>query len=78
MAAASTSQKAVVLADAATVLQIIYDQETGRSRGFGFIKFEDQRDADDAIVEADGKASDLRPPLQDCLRDHTRHTSRPW
>ena len=30
--------------------------DTGRSKGFGFGKFEDPRDADDAITEADGKA----------------------
>ena len=29
--------------------------DTGRSKGFGFVKFEDPRDADDAIAEADGK-----------------------
>ena len=29
--------------------------ETHRSKGFGFVKFEDPRDADDAIAEADGK-----------------------
>lgn len=37
-------------------LQIIYDQHTGRPKGFGFVKFEDQRDADDAAADANGKA----------------------
>jgi len=41
--------------------------DTGRSKGFGFVKFEDPRDADDAITEADGKAGPGR------LRAHARH-----
>lgn len=37
--------------------QIIYNIETGRPRGFGFVKFEDPRDAEDAIHNADGKVT---------------------
>ena len=37
--------------------QVVYDIETGRSRGFGFVKFDDPRDAEDAINDADGKVS---------------------
>ena len=37
--------------------QVVFNPETGRSKGFGFVKFEDARDADDAIKEADGKVS---------------------
>lgn len=36
---------------------MVYDIETGRSRGFGFVKFDDPRDAEDAINDADGKVS---------------------
>ena len=36
-------------------VQVVYDIETGRSRGFGFVKFDDPRDAEDAINDADGK-----------------------
>ena len=36
-------------------MQIVYNPDTGKSKGFGFISFEDPRDAQDAIVEADGK-----------------------
>ena len=36
-------------------LQVVMDQETGKPRGFGFVTFEDIRDAQDAVVEARGK-----------------------
>ena len=39
----------------AAVMQIIFDQETGRPRGFGFVKFDDQRDAEDAAIDANNK-----------------------
>lgn len=39
------------------LLQIVYNPDTGKSKGFGFVKFEDSRDADDAIAEANGKVS---------------------
>ena len=35
--------------------QIVINPETQMSKGFGFVKFDDQRDAEDAIREADGK-----------------------
>lgn len=34
--------------------KIITDRETGRSRGFGFVTFENAKDADYAIEEMDG------------------------
>lgn len=33
------------------------DQETGKPRGFGFVTFEDLRDAQDAVTEARGKVA---------------------
>jgi len=34
---------------------VIYDRETGRSRGFGFVTFEDQDGGQKAIQELDGR-----------------------
>ena len=33
------------------------DQETGKPRGFGFVTFDDTRDAQDAVSDARGKVS---------------------
>ena len=34
------------------------DQETGKPRGFGFVTFEDTRDAQDAVSDARGKVGE--------------------
>lgn len=39
------------------LMQVVINNDTGRSKGFGFVKFEDTRDAEDAIKEADGLVS---------------------
>lgn len=36
------------------------DQETQKPRGFGFVTFEDLRDAQDAVAEARGKVAITR------------------
>ncbi len=40
--------------------KIITDRETGRSRGFGFVTFDNDEDADNAIKEMDGTELDGR------------------
>ena len=40
---------------------VIKDRETGRSRGFGFVKFDDDAAADKAAEELNGKEMDGRP-----------------
>jgi RNA recognition motif-containing protein len=40
---------------------VITDRETGRSRGFGFVEFEDAGNADEAMRALDGRDMDGRP-----------------
>jgi len=42
-------------------VKVITDRETGKSRGFGFITFENGADADKAIAERDGYDLGGRP-----------------
>ncbi|XP_034038793.1 cold-inducible RNA-binding protein-like isoform X2 [Thalassophryne amazonica] len=41
-------------------VDVIRDRETGRSRGFGFVKYENPEDAKDALGGMDGKSLDGR------------------
>ncbi len=43
-----------------TEAKIITDRETGRSRGFGFVTYVNDEDADNAVKEMDGASLDGR------------------
>ena len=47
-----------------TFLQVIYDRETGRSRGFGFVTMSTVEDANAAIQKFDGSVSNLIPTIE--------------
>lgn len=40
---------------------VIKDRDSGRSRGFGFVKFDDDAQADKAVAELNEKEFDGRP-----------------
>ena len=42
-------------------MQVIIDKETGRSKGYGFVKFTNSRSYDAALAEASGQVC---PPSQ--------------
>lgn len=56
--------------------KVISDRHTGRSRGFGFVTFEQEEDAQKAIEELDGQELDGRTlrvnEAQDKKRDNDR------
>merc|ERR1711914_20491 len=52
------------------------DRSTGESRGFGFVRFKDKRDASDAIKGMDGYEMDGRELRVDYAR-HERPAARP-
>lgn len=40
------------------LVDVIRDKETGRSRGFGFVKYDNADDAKDAMAAMNGKVSE--------------------
>ena len=53
--------------------QIITDRETGRSRGFGFVEFENAEDAQKAIDSLNGKEVGGRALTVNEAREQTRN-----
>jgi nucleolin len=41
--------------------RVVYDRETGRSKGFGFVTMATQEEFDDAIAALDGQVSTMLP-----------------
>ncbi len=56
--------------------KVITDRETGRSRGFGFVTYEDDQSATDAIEKLDGSTLDGRTIRVDRANDRPRDNNR--
>lgn len=54
-------------------VQIITDRETGRSRGFGFVEFANEGDAQKAIEALNGKECDGRALTVNEAKEQTRN-----
>lgn len=57
----SELQQAFEACGSVTEAKVITDRETGRSRGFGFVTFEDEGSAGRAIEELNGSTLDAAP-----------------
>ncbi|MFK7871918.1 MAG: RNA recognition motif domain-containing protein [Oligoflexales bacterium] len=57
-------------------VRVISDRETGRSRGFGFVTFNDAEDAQKSIEEMDGSDLDGRTIKVNEAKDKPRNSPR--
>ncbi|KAH9626747.1 hypothetical protein KSS87_022061 [Heliosperma pusillum] len=52
--------------------KVIYERESGRSRGFGFVSFQSEQDAQSAIIEMNGMELEGRPLRLNMASDRSR------
>lgn len=57
-------------------VRIISDRDSGRSRGFGFVQFEESADASDAVKDMDGADLDGRNISVNVAKDRARGGDR--
>lgn len=55
--------------------RVVYDRETGRSRGFGFVTMATQTELDDAIAALDGQSLDGRALRVNVAEDRPRRSA---
>ncbi|XP_019464184.1 PREDICTED: 28 kDa ribonucleoprotein, chloroplastic-like [Lupinus angustifolius] len=55
--------------------RVVYDRETGRSRGFGFVTFSSEAEINDAIAALDGQSLDGRAIRVNVAEDRPRRSS---
>ena len=69
----SELQQAFEACGAVAEAKVITDRETGRSRGFGFVTFEDEQSASRAVEELNGSTLDGRTIRVDTANDRPRN-----
>jgi len=72
----SELQQAFEAYGAVAEAKVVTDRETGRSRGFGFVTFDDEQNATRAIEELNGSTLDGRTIRVDKANDRPRDDRR--
>ena len=57
--------------------RVVFDRQTGRSKGFGFVEFENEADAQRAMQELEGKELDGRPIRISAANPEEKRERRP-